>query len=619
MSDIEKFPGPRSDNGTGEKRNTKPGPTGQLIDFGKVLEIKKILDASPITPNGGVYVEKFQHPGKSFTVLALTGHYSADAIRVTDSLLAEQRPTHFVIEGIWKDVPEVQHAKKQAEKLGVPTSDVIVSPYNHIVAELADVSTRDALRAIMINELSRYEEHPEFVLNHLAKAFNLSPTAINTTLFMLVNDLSRDSAGVIRENGATIGKLANVSNDLSWHKLQKLDLQGDVMVIAGGEHKIIFQKDYKPKRNFSDKELVDIEASIALYESGIKGMINPRSDEVSMLAVLRDEKLFSQIKDIEIQLLQNPENEVARQRLKNLLLPKYQTCFEQGNFAGAYDLAENLYNSGIEGSKELMAGALRANYNRFMELALKPEDEMLTSFNYQLAINSAKMMQDLDIEGSVDLIARAVRADYDYLMEKASKPEQDKFVSVNYQNAINRAKELQQLNIEGSRELTARAVRADYDFSMEMASKPENDNIASFKYQNAQDRAGELQELGIEGSRGLQIRAIRSHYDFLMEKATRPENDNLAILIYQEAIKRTMELQELELAESNELRITALRANYDHLMRYGSKPEHAYFATLIYKNAVDRAKELKDLDVEGADVLIKRAADLQSRTNKYSI
>ena len=237
MDKVIEFPRAKPNENSGRNSGEKPlsvnSSEGQVVNFDKILQVKRLLESSPVKPTGGAYSEKFQHAdNKRFTVISLIEHFSSDAIKEVDRQLETEKPDHLIIEGIGNQTPEAQYAHKQAEKLAIPATDIIIPPYNAVVAGLAGVKIPEVLSAIIAKELPRYEEHLEILVSHLSRTFNLSPIAINVAIVNILQRIQTDRNAFIANSTKDFDKLVACSNDLSWHKLQKLNIQGNVLAIA---------------------------------------------------------------------------------------------------------------------------------------------------------------------------------------------------------------------------------------------------------------------------------------------------------------------------------------------------------------------------------------------------
>lgn len=351
-----------------QDNRTLRGENGKVVDLAQQRRIKELLNASPIEPNGGVYLKKYEHKDKVFIVVALKAHYSQKAIRMLQELLAAERPGQLLVEGLGNQVPEVKFLESEAKRLNIPAKDVILTPYNKVVSDLAGVEEREALGAIIMSELSRYAQDPEIVVDYLSNTFNLHSKAIDL-LFTQIWPQAETDAAFRAKSLRVLQILLEVSNDLSWHKLRGLNLSAKkILVLVGDGHSEIFDPGYRPKRipEIAAEELQKIQDEIQRYECGLQRSRSPREPAESILDLLQPKGIV-QARELVGHLQENPNDEIARQRLKKLMFPKIAQWMAKGDYPIACRWAEEMLKAGIEEARELFYRAFRALYGKLMK------------------------------------------------------------------------------------------------------------------------------------------------------------------------------------------------------------------------------------------------------------
>ena len=114
------------------------------------------------------------------------------------------------------------------------------------------------------------------------------------------------------------------------------------------------------------------------------------------------------VEEIKAHIKNNPNDEIARQRLKSLVLPSFQRLFEGQDYFYAAQWANILYEAGVEGAKDLLVKALKAEYNGQLTKAANAKDPYSPIVIYDIALSNAKRLQELGIEGADELIQQAI-------------------------------------------------------------------------------------------------------------------------------------------------------------------------------------------------------------------
>jgi len=376
--------------------------SGKILDFQESREkrIKACLENSSVSPKGKAYKEVFVNGPRKYYVIALVDHYSEQAVKMVNRLLTTLKPVAMIVEGCdyLSGVPEVDFAKEEGKRLEIPVLDVIVPPYNPVIAREAEVKPEKALEAIILAEIYRYEENPDLIITHLSRSFNIHPNALEVLVISLTRKI-KEGVVSLESFKPIFNKLVQVSNDLSWHRLQEVLPtlgEGDVIAIVGGMHSKIFDTRYRPEKRYSREELNEILRSVESFERGIKTVLSPKGSEQSIPELFGDEDFFREWERLSEELKSHPENEVARQRLKTLLTKKYEELMERGKFFYAAQRARGLVKAGIPEGQQMLITALKKFYFQSMDNGW-----------YTNAFQAAEELSRLGVEGSDILLEEA--------------------------------------------------------------------------------------------------------------------------------------------------------------------------------------------------------------------
>jgi len=294
-------------------------------------------------------VATFVHPDFKIKTVGLMEHYSASAIYILDKILDEQeKPNSIIVEGMGNATPEVQYLMERAQAMGIDVEDAICTPYNFVIADLAGVSHRDAICALMVAELLRYKDNIGLLVNAISRLFNVSIASVEILSVMIVQNLETEK----RKARVTFEKLLTVSNDISWYLVKNLELKGNVLAMVGGSHTKIFDPQFKPSKSYSEEELLNIRSRIVLLTAS-----SPDTSNARMTEVLVDVDFFKKWDELKEELSLDPNNDLLKQRLKRLLLPDYQRLMDEGLYFYARQRATSMLKYGVEGAEALLKAA----------------------------------------------------------------------------------------------------------------------------------------------------------------------------------------------------------------------------------------------------------------------
>ena len=371
----------------------------KVADFDKFKDEKermqKILNESKIHPDEQPpIIETHVHTNYEVSVIGLIEHHSKSAMEELHRILNQkEKPELLIIEGLGNNAPEVQYATEKAKAMNIRTVDIIASSYNQAIAEAAGVKTKDAVAALILAELKRYEDNIEIINEHIGKNFNIDNAVIN----VLYQEISKNLDTEISKAKDNFNRLLQVSNDISWHSLQQLNIDGKVIAMVGEEHAKIFDLNFEPSKKYSQEEIDKIKEEIRLLESGVKNIVSPPDETQSILTLLGNEEFFEEWNLLEGKLKKDPNNNILKQKLKNLLIPDYEELMREKNYFHASQRAESMLKYGIDGARELLEKPLRADY-----------EDLIKKKNYFYASQRAeKLKKLLGVEDADELIRKA--------------------------------------------------------------------------------------------------------------------------------------------------------------------------------------------------------------------
>lgn len=400
-------------------------PVINLAEERRIREILYAYSCEGVPSNGEANIETYVHTGLTYTVIALKEHYSEAAIRLLQDLLKKSRPRSFIVEGIesFTPPPEVQYALEKARALSLPIRNVIVTPYNKVVADLAGLSWQEAVKGIIAAEIIRYERSPEIIVYHMAATFERTPQEIDNLFSEVSSELESDKESVKKKYKASFDRLVAIANNLSWYQLQQQpSSDGEIIALVGGGHAGIFNVHYVPTLKIDPENVNDILKRVSKYESNLVGVdynlkIHSEADQA--------DRFFSEVERLKDAIHRNPHDRSLFLRLEALMGNDYERRMKALNGLHASHRAEVMieiindllspsqikpifektWREKINLSKMIWRDRLRQAYHLQYQRGMHHQGS-----NYRNAAQVAKNMRNAGFEEGPELQARALLA-----------------------------------------------------------------------------------------------------------------------------------------------------------------------------------------------------------------
>ncbi len=320
---------------------------------------------------GGRYpsVDNYAHKGNRFMVMGLPKGSSLNTMTSLRETIKRKQPYAIITEmmGGEEGVVEVAPIKVSMLIGEIPGNDWIISAYNQVVADYAGVKYKDAAKAIMLAPASRYHDDPDFAEHIINIGLGLGDEEINEVWSEIIARQGNEEENGREKNNAiaNFNKMLQTANDINWHLFREVLKEAEeskikdklFMVVCRMEYAQIFSPEFRPSRAYSIETLVDIIEEI----KEIRLLRIKREEEetgIEGYEAENPEKEFHKEWEFrEDQLRKDPNNQVAKQALKNLLLPRYRKFLRRGRFEKALKLAQSMQKHRIGCAEELIRRA----------------------------------------------------------------------------------------------------------------------------------------------------------------------------------------------------------------------------------------------------------------------